>query len=89
VPLFQALSIIANQLDTQTEREVIRFTYAIRVRGGTSLSEALKAYPAYSIASSCTPCRLGEKAGALDSILNYQADLLRIVQRSVVRYGPP
>jgi len=75
VPLFQALSIIANQLTNAKEKEIVA---ALRdeVKGGASLSDALKAYPGifdnlfvYSVAA-------GEKTGALDSILNYQANLL-------------
>ena len=75
VPLFQALTIIANQLEGDREREVVRHLRD-EVKGGSSLSEALKAYPElfdtlfiYSVAA-------GEKTGALDSILRYQADLL-------------
>ncbi len=75
VPLFQALSIIANQLQGEKEREVVGFLRDA-VKGGSSLSDALKAYPGifdnlfvYSVAA-------GEKTGALDSILKYQANLL-------------
>ncbi len=46
VPLFQALSIIANQLDSPTEREIVGYVRD-QVRGGAALSEALKAYPGY------------------------------------------
>lgn len=75
VPLFQALTIITNQLSNDKEKEIVG---ALRdeVRGGASLSDALKAYPGifdnlfvYSVSA-------GEKTGALDSILNYQANLL-------------
>ena len=75
VPLFQALSIIVNQLENQTEREVIGYVRD-QVRGGTSLSEALKAYPVIFDRLFIYSVQAGEKAGALDSILNYQADLL-------------
>jgi len=75
VPLFQALSIITNQLENQTEREVISYVRD-QVRGGTSLSEALKAYPGIFDRLFIYSVQAGEKAGALDSILNYQADLL-------------
>jgi general secretion pathway protein F len=75
VPLFQALSIITNQLDGEKEKEVTGFLRDA-VKGGSSLSDALKAYPGifdnlfiYSVAA-------GERTGALDSILRYQADLL-------------
>jgi general secretion pathway protein F len=82
VPLFQALSIIANQLGNDKEKEIVG---ALRdeVRGGASFSDALKAYPGifdnlfvYSVSA-------GEKTGALDSILNYQANLLE--SRAVVK----
>jgi general secretion pathway protein F len=82
VPLFQALSIIANQLDNQTEREVVGYVRD-QVRGGTSLSEALKAYPGIFDRLFIYSVQAGEKAGALDSILNYQADLLE--SRAAVR----
>jgi general secretion pathway protein F len=75
VPLFQALSIMGNQLDTQTEREIVGYVRD-QVRGGTSLSEALKAYPGIFDRLFIYSVQAGEKAGALDSILNYQADLL-------------
>ena len=75
VPLFQALTIIANQLEGDREKEIVGFLRD-EVKGGAPLSEALKAYPeifdnlfVYSVAA-------GEKTGALDSILKYQADLL-------------
>ncbi|HME44612.1 MAG TPA: type II secretion system F family protein [Syntrophorhabdales bacterium] len=82
VPLFQALSIIVNQLDNQTEREVIGYMRD-QVRGGTSLSEALKAYPGIFDRLFVYSVQAGEKAGALDSILNYQADMLE--NRAAVR----
>ncbi len=82
VPLFQALSIIANQLDSQTEREIIGYVRD-QVRGGSSLSEALKAYPGIFDRLFVYSVQAGEKAGALDSILNYQADLLE--NRAAVR----
>jgi general secretion pathway protein F len=75
VPLFQALTIIANQLDEEKEKEIVGFLRD-EVRGGSSLSDALKTYPEifdnlfiYSVSA-------GEKTGALDSILKYQAELL-------------
>jgi len=75
VPLFQALTIIANQLEGDREKEIVGYLRD-EVKGGSSLSDSLKAYPEifdtlfiYSVAA-------GEKTGALDSILRYQADLL-------------
>lgn len=75
VPLFQALTIIANQLEGEREKQIVGHLRD-EVKGGASLSDALKAYPeifdnlfTYSVAA-------GEKTGALDSILKYQADLL-------------
>jgi len=75
VPLFQALTIIANQLEGAREKEIVGYLRD-EVKGGAPLSEALKAYPeifdnlfVYSVSA-------GEKTGALDSILKYQADLL-------------
>jgi general secretion pathway protein F len=82
VPLFQALSIIANQLDNQTEQEIVGYVRD-QVRGGASLSEALKAYPAIFDRLFVYSVQAGEKAGALDSILNYQAELLE--NRAAVR----
>jgi general secretion pathway protein F len=82
VPLFQALTIIANQMDGQREREIVG-SLRDAVKGGSSFSDALKTYPnifdnlfVYSVAA-------GERTGALDSILRYQADLLE--SRAVVR----
>jgi general secretion pathway protein F len=82
VPLFQALTIISNQMNNQKEREILR-SLKDSVKGGSSLSDALKVYPnvfdnlfIYSVAA-------GEKSGALDSILRYQADLLE--SRAAVR----
>ncbi len=82
VPLFQALSIISNQLEGDREKEVVGYLRD-SVKGGSSLSEALKSYPGifdnlfvYSVAA-------GEKTGALDSILKYQANLLE--SRAIVR----
>ena len=82
VPLFQALTIITNQLEGDREKEIVGYLRD-EVKGGASLSEALKAYPEifdtlfiYSVAA-------GEKTGALDSILKYQADLLE--SRAVVK----
>lgn len=75
VPLFQALTIITNQLEGEREKQIVGYLRD-QVKGGSSLSDALKAYPEifdnlfiYSVAA-------GEKSGALDSILKYQADLL-------------
>jgi general secretion pathway protein F len=82
VPLFQALTIIANQLEGEREKVIVGYLRD-EVKGGSSLSDALKAYPGvfdnlfiYSVAA-------GEKTGALDSILRYQADLLE--SRAAVR----
>ena len=82
VPLFQALSIMTNQLEGDREKEIVGYLRD-EVKGGASLSESLKTYPEifdtlfiYSVAA-------GEKTGALDSILRYQADLLE--SRAVVK----
>jgi general secretion pathway protein F len=82
VPLFQALSIISNQLEGEREKEIVRYLRD-SVKGGSSLSDALKSYPGifdnlfvYSVAA-------GERTGALDSILKYQASLLE--SRAIVR----
>jgi general secretion pathway protein F len=82
VPLFQALTIIGNQIEGQREKGIVE-SLRDAVKGGSSLSDALKTYPnifdnlfVYSAAA-------GEKTGALDSILRYQADLLE--SRAAVR----
>jgi general secretion pathway protein F len=82
VPLFQALTIITNQLEGDREKEIVGHLRD-EVKGGSSLSDALKAFPQifdnlfiYSVAA-------GEKTGALDSILQYQAELLE--SRAAVR----
>lgn len=75
VPLFQALTIITNQLDGEKERQVVGYL-CDQVRSGSSLSEALKAYPGIFDRLFVYSVQAGEKTGALDSILAYQADLL-------------
>lgn len=86
VPLFQALSIICNQLDVAKEREIVSYLRD-QVRGGSSLSDALKAYPGIFDRLFVYSVQAGEKAGALDSVLAYQADLLenRATMRGEVR----
>jgi len=86
VPLFQALSIISNQLDVEKEREVVSYLRD-QVRSGSSLSEALKAYPGIFDRLFVYSVQAGEKAGALDSVLAYQADLLenRAAMRGEIR----
>lgn len=81
VPLFQALSIIANQLENQKEKEIMVYL-ADQVRGGSSLSEALKGYPEIFDELFIYSIQAGEKAGALDSVLTYQAELLE--KRAIV-----
>ncbi len=82
VPLFQALTIITNQLEAQKEKEIVAYL-GEQVRGGTALSEALKAYPLIFDDLFIYSIQAGEKTGALDSILAYQADLLE--HRAAVR----
>lgn len=82
VPLFQALSIIANQLEVEKEREVVSYLRD-QVRSGSSLSDALKAYPGIFDRLFVYSVQAGEKAGALDSVLAYQADLLE--NRAAIR----
>lgn len=75
VPLLQALSIILKQLKGEKEKEIIDFLKE-QVRGGAALSEALKHYPSVFDNLFIYSVQAGEKTGALDSILSYQADLL-------------
>lgn len=75
VPLFQALSIIINQLEGEKERQIVGYL-CDQVRSGSSLSDALKAYPGIFDRLFIYSVQAGEKTGALDSILAYQADLL-------------
>jgi general secretion pathway protein F len=82
VPLFQALTIIANQTEGQKEKEILNYLRD-QVRGGTPLSIALKAYPDIFDELFVYSVQAGEKSGALDSILIYQAGLLE--NRAVVR----
>jgi general secretion pathway protein F len=82
VPLFQALTIIANQLGNGKARDIVDYLKD-QVRGGSSLSEALKAYPQIFDELFIYSVQAGERSGALDSILSYQADLLE--NRAVVR----
>jgi general secretion pathway protein F len=75
VPLFQALTIIANQLEGDREKEIVS-SLRDAVKGGSSLSEALKIYPGVFDSLFVYSVSAGEKSGTLDSILKYQADLL-------------
>jgi len=75
VPLFQALSIITNQLSAEKEIEIVGYLRD-QVREGTSLSEALQAYPRVFDELFVYSVQAGERSGALDVILTYQADLL-------------
>lgn len=56
VPLFQALTIITNQLEGDREKEIVGYLRD-EVKGGAPLSEALKAYPEISIPYSSTRWR--------------------------------
>lgn len=76
VPLFQALTIIANQLEGDRTKQVVAYLRD-EVKDGSSLSEALKAYPEIFDNLFVHSVAAGEKTGALDSILKYQADLFR------------
>ena len=82
VPLFQALTIISNQLEAEKEKEIVGYLRD-QVRGGTPLSDAMKAYPGIFDELFVYSVRAGEKSGALDSILTYQANLLE--SRSVLK----
>lgn len=82
VPLFQALTIIANQLKDEKEKEIVTYLKD-EVKGGASLSDALKAYPHIFDELFIYSVQAGEKSGALETILNYQANLLE--KRSVIR----
>lgn len=82
VPLFQALTIMANQMEGQKEKEILNYLKD-QVRGGTPLSAALKAYPDIFDELFTYSVQAGEKSGALDSILIYQAGLLE--NRAFVR----
>ena len=75
VPLFQALAIITNQLDGEKEKEIVGYLRD-QVKGGAALSEALKAYPRIFDELFVYSVQAGERSGAIDSILAYQADLL-------------
>ena len=75
VPLFQALTIITNQLDVEKEKEIAGYLRD-QVRSGTPLSDAMKAYPNIFDELFIYSVQAGEKSGALDSILTYQANLL-------------
>ncbi len=82
VPLFQALTIITNQTEGHKEKEILSYLRD-QVRGGTPLSIALKAYPDIFDELFIYSVQAGEKSGALDSILIYQAGLLE--SRAIVR----
>jgi general secretion pathway protein F len=75
VPLFQALTIITNQLDAGKEKEIVSYLRD-QVRSGVPLSDALKTYPDIFDELFVYSVQAGEKSGAIDVILNYQANLL-------------
>ena len=66
---------MTNQLDAEKEKEVVGYLRD-QVRSGISLSDALKAYPDIFDELFIYSVQAGEKSGALDSILTYQANLL-------------
>lgn len=82
VPLFQALTIITNQLSTAKEKDVVGYLRD-QVREGISLSESLKAFPKIFDELFIYSVQAGERSGALDTILTYQADLLE--NRAIMR----
>jgi general secretion pathway protein F len=82
VPLFQALMIIANQMTAPKEKEVVSYLRD-QVKEGAPLSEALKYYPKIFDELFVYSVQAGERSGALDAILTYQADLLE--NRAVLR----
>ncbi len=86
VPLFQALAIITNQLDGEKEKEIVG-SLRDQVKGGASLSDALKTYPKIFDELFVYSVQAGERSGAIDSILTYQADLLedRAILRGKIR----
>ncbi|MCX5805940.1 MAG: type II secretion system F family protein [Proteobacteria bacterium] len=75
VPLFQALTIITNQLDIDKEREIVSHLRD-QVKSGFALSDALKTFPDIFDELFVYSVQAGEKSGSLDLILNYQANLL-------------
>ena len=82
VPLFQALTIISNQLDSDEEKEIETYLKD-EVKGGAFLSDALKTYPHIFDELFIYSVQAGERSGALETILNYQANLLE--KRSIIR----
>ncbi|HNZ58077.1 MAG TPA: type II secretion system F family protein [Syntrophorhabdaceae bacterium] len=82
VPLFQALTIISNQLDSDEEKEIVTYLKD-EVKGGAFLSDALKTYPHIFDELFIYSVQAGERSGALETILNYQANLLE--KRSIIR----
>jgi general secretion pathway protein F len=86
VPLYQALNIMIGQLQDDKEKEIIN-SVKERVREGSSLSDALKAYPGVFDDLFVYSVQAGERSGALDAILNYMAEFLenRAVMKGRIR----
>ncbi len=86
VPLYQALNIMIGQLRDDKEKEIIN-SIKERVREGSSLSDALKAYPGIFDDLFVYSVQAGERSGALDAILNYMAEFLenRAVMKGKIR----
>jgi len=75
VPLYQALVIVGNQTKSEKEKKIIHYL-SERVREGISLSDALSDFPHIFDPFFIYSVKAGEKGGALDKILLYQANLL-------------
>lgn len=75
IPLYQSLLIIESQIKNEKERQILH-NISDKVRGGMSLSDALKDYPEIFDNFFVYSVKAGERSGSLGSILGYQANLL-------------
>ena len=75
IVLSQALAILEEQSENETLSNIIR-DVRDAIHGGTSLSDALSAYPRYFDGLYCSMIRVGESGGVLDEVLRQLASFM-------------
>jgi len=75
IPVVQALSILSEQIETRSFKDIVE-TIARDIRAGTSLSDAIAKYPAVFSELFVNMTRAGEASGMLDEVLDRLASYL-------------
>jgi len=75
IPVVQALSILSEQIETKSFKDIVE-TIARDIRAGTSLSDAIAKYPAVFSELFVNMTRAGEASGMLDEVLDRLASYL-------------